>query len=124
MKNEKINKEFRERLLNFSVNIIHFLNTLPYRKEYEVLRYQLSKAATSIGANYEESQTTTYKEFIQKVRIALREANETKYWLEIIRRLNAGNPDQCAELINEVAQLSLILGSIASKADKKLRGEK
>ncbi|MHB2149557.1 four helix bundle protein [Calditrichota bacterium LG25] len=51
MTNDKRNKEFRERLLNFSVNILSFLNTLPYKKEYEVLRYQLSKSATSIGAN-------------------------------------------------------------------------
>ena len=45
------NKEFRERLLNFSVNVIKFLKHIPYRKEYDVLRYQLSKSATSIGAN-------------------------------------------------------------------------
>lgn len=49
MKNEK-NIELRERLLNFSVDILNFLKTFPYRKEYEVLRYQLSKSATSIGA--------------------------------------------------------------------------
>ena len=116
--------KLRERFLDFSVVIIQFLNTLPLKREYDVLKYQLSKSATAIGANYEEAQSSTYKEFIQKVRIALREANETKYWLEIIRRLNAGNPDQNAELIDEVNQLSLILGSIASKADKKLRGEK
>ena len=65
MKNEK-NKELRERLLEFSVSVLKFLHTIPYRKEYDVLRYQLSKSATSIGANYEESQTSTYKEFLQE----------------------------------------------------------
>jgi four helix bundle protein len=86
--------DLRERLLNFSVNVIRFLATLPYKKEYDVLRYQLSKSATSIGANYEESQSTTFKEFIQKLRIALREANESKYWLTIIERLNLGDKDK------------------------------
>jgi hypothetical protein len=47
--------DLRERLLNFSVNVIQFLSSLPLKREYEVLRIQLSKSATSIGANYEES---------------------------------------------------------------------
>ena len=51
MTNDKRNTDLRERLLDFSVSVLKFLHTLPYRKEYEVLRYQLSKSATSIGAN-------------------------------------------------------------------------
>jgi len=94
MKDEKRNKAFRERLLKFSVMVLKFLHTLPYRKEYEVLRFQLSKSATSIGANYEESQNATYKEFIQRVKIALREANETIYWLKIIEKLNISKQEQ------------------------------
>jgi len=41
-----------ERLLNFSVTVIRFLGELPIKKEMEVLKYQLSKSATSIGANF------------------------------------------------------------------------
>ncbi len=78
MKDDKRNIELRDRLLDFSVAVFKMLKEIPYRKEYDVLRYQLSKSATSIGANYEESQNTTYKDFIHKVKIALREANETK----------------------------------------------
>jgi len=52
MTNDKRNTELRERLLNFSVEILKFLKALPYRNEFDVLRYQLSKSATSIGANY------------------------------------------------------------------------
>ena len=54
-KNE-INIKIRERLITFSVDILNFLKTIPYRKECEVLRYQLSKSATSIGANYSPSE--------------------------------------------------------------------
>ena len=49
MKNDEFNRPFRERLLNFSVDIIRFLKTVPYRKEYDVFRYQLTKFDTSIG---------------------------------------------------------------------------
>jgi four helix bundle protein len=120
--NKKKNIELRERLLDFSVSIIQLLKEVPYRKEYDVLRYQLSKSATSIGANYEESQSSTYKEFLQRVKIALREANETKYWLTIIERLSLCDKEKLTLLSSEANEISLILGSIASKVDKKIKG--
>ena len=109
-----------KRLLSFAVNTIKFLQTIPYKKEFDVFRYQLSKSATSIGANFEEAQSTTYKEFIQKLRISLREANETKYWLRIIKELKITNEIKTVELLNEVVEISKILGSIVSKADRKV----
>jgi len=46
----------RERLINFAVSTMNFLGTLPKLKEYDVYKYQPSKAVHSIGANYDESQ--------------------------------------------------------------------
>ena len=46
--------DLRNKLLQFSVSVIRFLLNLPNKREYDVFRYQLSKSATSIGANYEE----------------------------------------------------------------------
>ena len=100
------------------MDVLNFLKTLPYRKEYDVIRYQLSKAATSIGANYEESQSATYKEFINKNRIALREAKESIYWLKIIQRLHIGNKEDLKNLISECKEISNIFGAIVSKAVK------
>ena len=116
--------DLNKRLLNFSVNTIKFLQTLPYKKEYDVFRYQLSKSATSIGANFEEAQSTTYKEFIQKLRIALRESNETKYWFKVINELKISNKTQLKYLQKEIDEISRILGSIVSKADKTIRNKK
>ena len=121
MKNEKANEELKERLLDFAVNILNMLSKLPYKKEYEVIRFQLSRSATSIGANYEESQSSTYREFLQKVRIALRESNETKYWLNIIKKLKITETNYINLLIKEISEITNILGAIASKADKKIR---
>ena len=109
-----------KRLLNFSVKTIKFLQTLPYKREFDVFRYQLSKSATSIGANFEEAQSTTYKEFVQKLRISLREANESKYWLRVIKELHIMNEQKTEELLKEVGEISKILGSIVSKAAKKI----
>jgi four helix bundle protein len=115
------NIEFRERLVNFAVDIIKFLSTIPKLPEYNVLRYQLSKSSSSIGANYEESQSSTYKEFAQRTRIALREANESKFWLKIIDKLNIGERNKLINLKSEAEEISRILGSIVSKVDRKLK---
>jgi len=117
----KNNEELRARLLDFAVNILKMLSKLPYKKELDVIRFQLSKSSTSIGANYEESQSSTYKEFLQRIKIALREANETKYWLAIIERLNLVEKEKLLLLLREAKEITLILGSIASKVDKKIK---
>lgn len=118
-KGTKYKINLRSRLLNFSIAVLKFLIGLPQKRELDVIKYQLSKSATSIGANYEESQTATYNEFIQRIRISLREANETIYWLKIIDALNLGSTENRIKLINEADQIGKILGSIVSKANQR-----
>jgi four helix bundle protein len=117
------NIDFRERLLNFAVTTLKSLRNIPDHRELEVIKYQLSKSATSIGANYEEAQSSSYKEFGHKTRIALREANETKYWLKILDRLDIGENIVREKLLQEIDEISRILGSIVSKVDKKLKSK-
>jgi four helix bundle protein len=102
-------------LIDFAVNTIKFLGTIPYKKEYDMFCYQLSKATTSIGANYEESQVSTSKEFHAKVSISLRESRETCFWYTVIDRLDLGSEDMRRALIPESKEISLIMSSIASK---------
>ena len=64
-----------ERTFNFAVNVIRFLKTVQYSKENDVLKYQLAKSATSVGANYEEAQGAYSKDdFSYKIGICFREA--------------------------------------------------
>jgi four helix bundle protein len=114
------NIEFRERLINFAVEIIKFLSTIPKSSEFNVLKYQLSKSGSSIGANYEESQSSSYKEFAQKNRISLREANESKYWLKVIQKLNIGDTKKLDFLLVEADEISRIIGSIVSKVERRI----
>jgi four helix bundle protein len=111
----KYEVNLRERLLNFSVNVIQFLSSLPVKGEYEVFRIQLSKSATSIGANYEESQHATYREFTARLRIVMREAVETKYWLKIIDKMQIGDSEKRTLLVNEIDEIVRIFGAILSK---------
>jgi four helix bundle protein len=113
--------DLRKRLFEFAVGSMKFIGTIPYKKEFDVLRYQFSKCSTSIGANYEESQSSSLKEFIQRLRICLREANECKYWLKIMDELNLGNLEQRNHLLSESNEIALIFGSIVSKLDRKIK---
>lgn len=117
---KKYELDLRQRLLNYAVDTLKFLMKLPYKKEFDVIRYQLSKSATSVGANYEEAQSSSEKEFVQKLRIALREANESKYWYKIIDELNVLRTNELKKLLKESHEIPLVLGSIVSKLHRKL----
>ena len=104
-----------ERLLRFAVEVIRLLGRIEKKKEYDVIKYQLSKAATSVGANYEESQCTTRREFPTKIRISEREALESKYWLRIILDLELLQDGKVKELIHESEEIAKILKTILRK---------
>ncbi|MBM3712527.1 MAG: four helix bundle protein, partial [Actinobacteria bacterium] len=77
-----------QRLFDFAINVILFMRKLPHGKEYDVIKYQLTKSATSSGANYEEAQAASSKlDFKNKINISLREMRESSYWLKIIERI-------------------------------------
>jgi four helix bundle protein len=104
-----------ERLLRFAVGVIKMLGEIEQKKEFDVIKYQLSKAATSIGANYEESQSTTRKEFPAKIRICVREGLESKYWLRVMLALELRNESRIEPLIRENEEIVKILKTILRK---------
>ena len=69
----------------FALRIIKFYKYLNEEKGIKVLSKQVLRSGTSIGANVRESINAQNKmDFINKLNIALKEANETEYWLELI----------------------------------------
>ena len=107
------NNNLLDRTFKFGVNCIIFLRTLPRDFEYNVIKLQLTKSSTSIGANYEESQAGSSKaDFKNNVRISLREARESNYWLRVIKALERSENEQLESLIQESKELKNILASI------------
>mgnify|MGYP003534383553 FL=1 len=107
------NNNLLDRTFKFGVNCIIFLRTLPRDFEYNVIKLQLTKSSTSIGANYEESQAGSSKaDFKNKVRISLREARESNYWLRVIKALERSENEQLESLIQESKELKNILAAI------------
>ena len=74
--------------LDFSVQIIKLVNELKEKHE-TIISNQIGRSGTSIGANvYEANYAQGTKDFISKFEIALKEASETGYWLELLFKTN------------------------------------
>jgi len=105
-----------DRLFNFSVDVLKFLKSIRSSQENNIIKFQLAKAATSCGANYEESQGACSKaDFTNKVRISLKEIREANYWLRIMDKLEVGDVEKTKLLLNESGEIKSILGAICSK---------
>jgi len=88
MTNKEFAKVLERRTLIFSIKILKLSASLPYSPEGLVLRNQISKSGTSIGANYREAnRSRSVKDFSNKLKISLAEASETDYWLEVVEEL-------------------------------------
>ena len=76
--------KLRDISLDFAVSIINLAKYLKENKEY-IISNQIGRSGTSVGANIREAQYAHGKaDFIAKLQIALKEANETGYWLELL----------------------------------------
>jgi four helix bundle protein len=81
--------DFKNRLIKNSVSIIDSFKKLNRSEANQIFLRQIIRSSSSVGANYQEAQVSQSKrEFIAKLNISLKEANETLYWLELIEATN------------------------------------
>ena len=108
---------FEKRTKDFGVKVILTLRRLKEGDEGRIIKNQVFKSATSIGANYREANRSRSKaDFRSKIRICEAEASETVYWLEIIDELNWISDDKLNELLKEAKELLAILTSISKNS--------
>lgn len=113
--------KLRDLSTDFSVDIINLVKLLKSNHE-SVIANQIGRSATSIGANiFEAHYAQGKKDFVSKLEIALKEANETGYWLEILRKTDYIDEQQYNILSNKCAKLRVMLISSCktAKEDKK-----
>ena len=104
--------EIKERCYHFSVYLIKFLNTLPEKSINYSINNQLMRSGTSIGANIVEAKSaSSRKDFIRYYEIALKSANETKYWLGLFKDALSIDGKEIRWLIMETNELSNIIAS-------------
>ena len=114
------NKEFAEKLEKrtraFAVQIIGLSSRLPKTPEGQVIRTQLAKAGTSIGANYREANRARSKaDFKNKIKICESEASETQYWIEVILDTKWLSREEANKDYGECSELLAIFTSIGIK---------
>lgn len=106
--------QLQERLIQFTVEVTDELENLHGKPGFKNFAFQLDKAVSSIGANYSEAQSaSSKKDFHNKVKIALKEARESEYWIKIFSKKL---PNRRFDILsNEAEELIKILTTIANK---------
>lgn len=113
----RIGAELENRTLAFAVATLRFAETLPSTPASRVIIAQLLRSATSIGANYREANRAESKpDFLHKVAIAVKEAAETEYWLQLCIATPRGSVLGAQKLHAECNELIAILSTIRHKA--------
>ncbi len=96
----------------FAVRIVNLYKYLVANKEF-VLSKQLLRSGTAVGALVREAEhAESKKDFIHKMAIALKEANETEYWIELLKETNFLNKNEYKSIITEATELIKLLISI------------
>jgi four helix bundle protein len=117
MKKELIdNNPILKHTVQFSLMVIEYCELLDTSRKF-IISNQLFKSATSIGANAMEAQNAESKaDFIHKMKVAAKEADETQYWLTLCEY--AKNYPDCLNLQNRLTEIQKILNSILGTSKK------
>lgn len=116
MDNKEFSKELEKRTRKFAVSIIRLSANLPDNTESRVIRNQITKSGTSVGANYREANRARSKaDFKNKIKICESEASETQYWLELIVDTKFFSWESIKEVYEECSELLAIFTSIGKK---------
>ena len=113
MNNKEFGKQIELRTKVFAISIIKLAIMLPSTSEGNVIKNQLTKSGTSVGANYREAnRSRSKKDFRNKIKICESESSETVYWLEIINHLKWIDKLKMKLIIKEACELLAIFTSI------------
>ena len=104
--------KLKDRTYQYSIKMIEFLDNLPKDNSAQIISKQLLRSATSIGANIVEAQaSSSKKDFTKYFNYSLKSANESVYWLSLLKDAKKINNNQIEYLLNETKELAKILGS-------------
>ena len=102
----------RDKSFAFAVLIIRFVQYLQIQKKEYILSRQILKAGTSIGAQLEEAEfAASHADYINKFTVSLKEANETRYWLRLLKAGDYISDQQFNEALNECREIIAMLVS-------------
>jgi four helix bundle protein len=111
--NSKFKNDIKRRAFTFALEIIKFIDLLNKTDlSVQVIARQLLRSATSIGANIIEAQaSSSKKEFTNFLGYSLKSANETKFWLALLRDSGKTQKQSADKLLSEAKELANIIAS-------------
>jgi len=116
----KFKSDLKGRCFKFSLDVIKLVDLLPNKRAAWIIADQLIRAATSIGANLIEARASSSRlEFKKFYEISLKSANETIYWLELLRDSSISSSQNIDSLLKEVQEISNMLGAGVIKLKRK-----
>ena len=108
-----------DKSMNFAVRTVNLYKFLKNEKSEYILSKQLLRSGTSIGANIKEAIRAQSKaDFNTKMHIALKEASETEYWLELLEKTEYITKAQAESMLNDCVEIIKILISITKTIKK------
>ncbi len=112
--------DIQERLIDFAVRTVRLCASLPRTQAARHVSGQLLQSGTAPAAHYAEARgAESTKDFVHKLRICLKELNESHIWLQIIQRSEMILATKLAELIQECGELSRIINASISTASQR-----
>ena len=119
------NSVTRQKSKAFAVRIIKFAKFLQDEKKDYIISKQIFRSGTSIGANVRESYNAQSKaDFINKLHIALKEADETAYWLELLVESEIIDNQQFESLYKDLKEILALLTASIKTSKKNIENEK
>ena len=113
--------DIHERIFNFIVDVIRFLNKLPKTPSNLIFIAQITRSVTSMGANDQEADgASSKKDFLHCYTIVRKELKEARYWLSILSELDDKLKSKFSNSIRENNELIKIISSIISKVATKI----
>ena len=104
--------ELQDRTKQFALRVLKLIDVLPRTTAGRAISSQLVRAATSVGANYRSAcRARSRAEFAAKLGVALEEADESLYWLELVRDSKLLPENKLSLLLKEADELTAILAS-------------
>lgn len=111
----------KEKSFDFALKIVSMFQLLVNEKREFVLNKQLLRSGSSIGANIREAEHAESKaDFIHKMSISLKEANESSYWIELLFKSNYITENQFKNINNDLTEILKLLTSIIKTSKNKL----
>ena len=105
-------RELQDRTKQFALRVLNLVDALPCTAGGRAISTELVRAATSIGANYRSAcRARSRAKFAAKLGIAVEEADESLYWLELVRDGNLVPESKLSSLLKEADELTSILAS-------------